>query len=542
VKNIRNSGWILFLFSGFLFWGILRTHSAAPFSSSVKPDPVVVSSKTTGEVFFEYHKKAVMTLHVSIWSDGNAPMQLKLEDKTTGKITGLSRLRVLRDRDFNLTPFLDAGHQYRIFTQGGTPHAPAPVVIKEFSLLQIPGIPQFLRLDAIFWVFLILWISSQAAFVWRGKPNFSDGADVLLLLIVAGAFSVRWTALGGSVGQSLEGDAVGYYSLVSQFNWRDPFATGIREPFYIWIQFIAGRLIGQTELTFRLVTVFFSTGAVFLTAHLARHLSGRKGIGLIASLLPAFGDFFIWNSIRGERSELYTFLLLLFFIGVIGVKSSNWKTESGLGLLTGIISLTWLIGLLSCVLAYLWRWARLQAKIPSAVLFLALAGIITGPMLLHHGRVSGDPLQVLNAHALYYKNAVETGVPSYEGTKTSLVGVLFKRGTGFGVNFVKGYFDLFLNPLNLFNKIFLGFHYTQNWSLFLFPFLILGLGWTLFHRQWAPFYLLFCTLNLSAAFQDVVRDPRLFLQAAFFLAYFFAVGISAFIHPVFAAVSNLRKN
>lgn len=464
------------------------------------------------EAPFSFPARKMTTLHLSAWVLGPGSLSLLIENKTKGTAVPLSHRPVMRHVEFDLTPHLKVGDEYQVALSLEDSTESSACIVQEMAIKQMPRVSAFPRLD-------LLLIGLAAILLFLKKAPVT-------LLIFAVAFSSRWHALAGTVGHPLEGDAVGYYSLVHQFQLFHPFSTGIREPLYIWTQYLMSYLLGTSELVFRLTTALLSAGCVVLTFYLCAYLSKRTWAGVVAAALMSFGDFVVWNSTRGERGELYSFLLLLFCLALVRIKNVGWKSESLLGVLAGFVSLTWLIGGLTCFLAYICRWVCRKVQFRNALLFFTPLLLMILPHLHYQWKVSGDALHSLNAHTNFYKNASESGTPSYEGPHQSLIKyILVDQGPKKIRQMFGGYIDLFFSPQNPFNKVFLGFHYTKKTSYLLFPFLMLGIILSIYERKAWIFLLLFSVLNISVAFIGEVRDPRLFLHSAFFFAYFFGVGV-----------------
>ncbi|OVE76645.1 hypothetical protein BVX98_04975 [bacterium F11] len=526
------------------------------------------------EISLDPNRTHLTTLHVSAWSTTSSPLRLVLYNTTTDNHHLLMDRSVILHQSFELTPYLNKGHHYKLILRSALRSDSFSFALDEFVVQQSVNHPIFPRWDSfltglLLLIFILYTNPKKATFrirpvllgvvcgglllfkinplwdhfyqhwlllgalgllVWYRQKNKSSpfgylGSHEWVIPVLAFGFSLRWNALGGVMGIPLEGDALGYYQLVSDFSWIHPLSTGIREPFYIWIQTLFSIIVGLKIFTFRFLALVFSVGIIGATYGLAFEISKKKFIAVMAALLMAFGNFSVHNAIRGERSELFLLILIFFLVFSLKLKKEP-KNEWKLGILVGMLSLTWLIGLIPGVLVYGYRVYRLKIQPKYSLQFLIIVILFVLPHFLAQWATTGDPFTSINVHTKYYRNArLSADAPPAGENKSLFHFVFIEEGPSLVVNVVKGYANLFLNPFNPFNKIFLGFHYTHYLSVFLYPFLLIGLLFSVLRREVEVFVLLFGVLNLSVGFLDQVRDPRLFLQAAPFVAYFFGVGV-----------------
>jgi SAM-dependent methyltransferase len=355
------------------------------------------------------------------------------------------------------------------------------------------------------------------------------GVHEALWVVVAAGFIVRWKLLAGTLGLSLGGgDATVYQNLAMQFTWAHPYDTYFREPAFIWMQHSAAALFGPNELSFRLSSMTASLMSVVLIYFLACALSDRV-TAIFAAGLMALGDFVVTLSVRGDRNDTYTFFMLLFCLCLITFKNRHWRSEALLGLIGAVLSLVWLVGLPAVGFLYLCRWFRNKISAAHAVYFFIVLGAFLIPHFVYQYRHFGDPFFALNHPANALEGIAKTGVPSDWSGGSTWAHVI---GSGMGIigfvrRFFMGYVDLFLNPTNLYNKSFLGFHYSLAYSYLLYPFLIVGYVVEIRRRNFLPFLLLFGFLNVMVIFLQEAIIPRWFLHAAPFVAYFWAAGAAA---------------
>ncbi len=464
-----------------------------------------------------------MTLHIDQWIEGSARQRFFLLDETTKKERVLSHRPVNRHRDFDIKKFLKPGHSYSLHLVMED-KVPGKVFVDELNVRVFPGVPYFPPLDLILAAAFFTGLVLTRVLERRPFLPLHHWETVSILVLIALAF--RWRVLGAAFGQPLEGDAGAYRDLALALSWKSPFQNGIREPFYIWVQNIGSVFWGTGLMKFRITTLLLSLASIPLLYFFCLATTNRRAVAVCACLLMACGEYAVIDAVRGERSQLFTFLMLAFSLGVVRMAPLSRKREALLGGLGGLLSWTWLAGALGVVLAYLCRWVHWKVPLKNVVFFWVVLSLMVGGFLFQQKQYRGDPLQSLNAHVNFYKNAKETGLPSYAGEKSNWFHYFWQQEGAMKVvsDSVKGTFDLFLNPTNPFNKIFLGFHYSQPYSYVLFPFLIAGLALTLYRREYWGWLLMFSFLNISGSMLRDVRDPRLFYHLMPFFAYFFAVG------------------
>lgn len=494
----------------------------------------------------------LLTVHVSAWSEASGRIEIALE--YSDRRRAIAAARVFRHRAFDLSAAGVNSGSVVLRASGGA------AFIEEVYLARTPGVrdlPAFDLLGAVL-VFLLIavaflkerlgarWFIAVAAFVgvasaarWTGpawpwlavsaalvaQPN-GRGRTKDLLFLAALALAFRWPVLKASVGHSLEGDAIGYAALAQTFTWTAPFATGFREPLYVWTLSLVTTVLGQAALFSRLFTLSISIATVLVAYELARSLSRRRVHAFAAGALMAAGHFAVVNSIRGERSELYFLLILLYGLAVVRLPPRS-RNEALLGGLAVAAALTWLVGAVACLLVYAARWALWKVRLRDVGVFLGMFALLVSPLLLAHRAAHGDPLHSINVHTNFYRNARRTGTPSYEGARRSMASFLREEARSLAGGTLKGYAGIFLDPRNPYNRSFLGFHYSTARSLILYPLLLIGIAMSVVKREWWVAALLFGILNVSVAFLPEVRDPRLFLHASFFVAYFFGGGLAA---------------
>jgi hypothetical protein len=512
-------------------------------------------------------EKAYTVLHIDAWLDGDGRQELAIKNMATGRTRVLSRSRRLAQYAREITDMIEPGQPHQIFLRVHSDGPePARSVIVSCAVKRVPTAPYFPRLPAFLigllavylaiesmrhglaWgalltVVLLLAVNASSAIVSSPWIEWSAlllvvcdrarraraGVHEALWVVVAAGFIVRWKLLAGTLGLSLGGgDATVYQNLAMQFTWAHPYDTYFREPAFIWMQHSAAALFGPNELSFRLSSMTASLMSVVLIYFLACALSDRV-TAIFAAGLMALGDFVVTLSVRGDRNDTYTFFMLLFCLCLITFKNRHWRSEALLGLIGAVLSLVWLVGLPAVGFLYLCRWFRNKISAAHAVYFFIVLGAFLIPHFVYQYRHFGDPFFALNHPANALEGIAKTGVPSDWSGGSTWAHVI---GSGMGIigfvrRFFMGYVDLFLNPTNLYNKSFLGFHYSLAYSYLLYPFLIVGYVVEIRRRNFLPFLLLFGFLNVMVIFLQEAIIPRWFLHAAPFVAYFWAAGAAA---------------
>lgn len=392
-----------------------------------------------------------------------------------------------------------------------------------------------------YWFFLLLFLLTYRMWIFHKLDRALMIREWFLAIFSLG-FILRWRSMSNAFGQPLTGDAPGYKDMALSFLWQEPFATGIREPFYIWLQSIGAYLFGPNNYQFRLMTFILSLGIVYLTYQLAKRISGSESVGLLSSFLIAINHYSVFSSAQGERIELFIFLMLLYCNILLANKRSNLISEIKAAACAGFICLTWLYGIMGVVCLYFISLFFKRISFKNSIIGILLFLIIVGSLLFFHWKEYGDPFIALNAHANFYRNAELTGDPAYTEGPGSWVGYLLRERGLFIITYRTfiGYIKLFFNPLNPFNKIFLGFHYSLIYSYFLFPFYLLGVFLALKKKQVWIFGCIISFTNVSPYFIDLFRDPRLLFFVAPFVAYFWGVGVEFCIIQFYHMVKNFR--
>lgn len=501
----------------FIFFAGLMLLPTGTFNVLIHPDQYVFQTLPDGMI--PPGSVAFTAAHLTTSVQGSESQQIELVDLQTRKQIPLMRRPYVRHCNFDLTPYLNRTDSFVLQSRAVPTVRSAKILAEEFLVQRCETLPFFPPLASIvfgaFLVYLVGWL--------LGRRPMSD-AHIMILITLIG-FSLRWNALGAAFSFPLEGDAIGYSQSAATFSWANPLATGLREPLYIWVLAATRLLAGPNELYVRLVTTLLSTGIVWLTCALIVTLTKNRLAMIVGGFLVALGNFAVFNAARGERSELFVFLLLFYFYALLRAPN-NWKSEVLLAGLGTLVSLTWLIGGITVVLAYLYRWKQ-SLSWRQALLFFALLLLLTAPHWVIEWINTGDPFHALNAHVNFYKNARETGVPSYNGPNTNWASYLFMGGHlgSWLRSVVMGYIDLFLNPTSPANHAFLGFHPSQPGSYGIFPLLLVGILMDFYRRRALALWLTFATVNITVSFLAEIRDPRLFLQVVPWFAYFVGRGV-----------------
>ena len=291
----------------------------------------------------------------------------------------------------------------------------------------------------------------------RNQPSFFrtyvDKYFYLSIIVLLG-IATRWPIYLQRQREPLDPDAAGFLEIIqSGSSWYETAAsTGpwAREPFWIWINRIAAWGLGANENTLRLVSLIAGIFVIFQTARLGRLWFG-SWVGNFAALGIALSPRWIEWSVRGLRTEFYTFLILCFFsiwerfaqarqnqsfqdqstvpsfeprLRPV-FRSTFWSSpvsaSFSLGLLAAVAHLTYISSFTWTVPLTLWRAWRDRWKWPWVTMFFLIAFIPLLPHLAFNARYSlsrGEPRDFFfssNIHARFYKNYErygQTGSPN----------------------------------------------------------------------------------------------------------------------------------
>ena len=489
-----------------------------------------------------------------------------------GRKTILSDRSSIKDHKFRLTDLLSTDESFLLLIEPVGPQS--KIFIEKITLAQLPAgflpyhvitLPVFLLFICVFFNAVLLRYSDM-----RRAWQYSLGACALLLagaafglqvlispyywLLILAALAVysqaraprgtaalewlfpvaalgailRWNEYLAAAGFPLAGDAGSYHLPALGLNLLHPFATGYREPFYIWLQKLWLLLLGPNEYQFRLLTVALSVGIIVLTYYLFSELSKNRAAGLLAAFFAAVNNYAVFSSALGERTEAYSLLLLFFCYFIVKPKKAGWAGELPAVLAGAALCLTWLIGGVGVFLVYLFRYIYLKTPAKRLLASAALLVLLLAPHLYYQHKVNGDMFYTLNKSVNYFRNSELYGEASNLGQRTSWADYLGERG---GLTIIKrtagGYASIFFNPADSFNRIFMGFHYTQWYSWLVFPFYLAGLALAVKRGLVPLFGLLLCFTHAFPYNLNDIRDPRLLFFLAPFFAGFIALGFYA---------------
>jgi 4-amino-4-deoxy-L-arabinose transferase-like glycosyltransferase len=196
-------------------------------------------------------------------------------------------------------------------------------------------------LPNVYWVggiFLALCLGVAGL---RARPK----QTVLVGLLLTVALVLRYVNLLRVAMAPLDPDAQSYRAYAQALTWIGPHgfysaSFGEREPLYPALVRVALTLLGDSDLSLRLLTLALSIGVVYLTFRLGRALFGFGG-GLGAGMLLGLSVPAVIESGRGLRVELEALLLTGSAWLLLGKRGSLTFGRAGLaGLLAGALLLT----------------------------------------------------------------------------------------------------------------------------------------------------------------------------------------------------------
>ncbi len=251
----------------------------------------------------------------------------------------------------------------------------------------------------------VLWVGGIFLAFSLGVAGFATHPrrTALVGLMLTVAMVIRYVNLLRVAMAPLDPDAQGYRAYAHVLTWIGPHgfysaSFGEREPLYPAVVRLALRLLGDSDLSLRLLTLALSIGVVYLTFRLGQALFGFGG-GLGAGMLLALSVPAVIESGRGLRVELETLLLVGCAWLLFGPRGSlSWLRGLLAGLLVGALLLTrfpYALALLLLFVASMW-WHRAsgwKAWRPLLV-GMAIAGVLVAPhriaLALRHGDTGYD--------------------------------------------------------------------------------------------------------------------------------------------------------
>lgn len=513
------------------------------------------------------------TLYINCYSLDGAALRLVVADPEKSELRTVSRRGLLPNQMFNISGFTDPDRPFMLGVISDTKEG--SIVVERFQVIQVPveyALPNLSGLTVCL-IFAVMLFLTAAEIFKHAAAGWAAGAAVCIVFFAGDVFNIgvlesaylwfcalvvllayrrygagisgvkigewllpvlsigmimRWKAMFSTIGQPLIGDAQNYYGILKTFSWGAPYDTGIREPLYIWVQSLFSFFLGPNEFQFRITTIILSLAVIILVYFLALEFSGgSRPVALIASFLTAVNDYSVFSSHLGERTELFILLMLVFCLIIFKFKKAGWSSEICIGVAGGLASLTFLFCGIGAALLYCARWFMYRVKLKFALGAIAALFIIVGPHFVYEHKTNGDMFYALNKSVNYFRNTEVLGESSPEGRGGTWLKYLVEEMGVF--HFIKrttsGYLNLFFNPTNKFNKIFMGFHYTQVYSYFLFPFFIAGIVMELAGKRFRVFAMMLAFINFSLYSISDYYDPRLLFFISPFFAYFLGVGM-----------------
>lgn len=358
---------------------------------------------------------------------------------------------------------------------------------------------------------------------------------VTMTIIILVGLYLRWNILTDIQLNHLAGDAQQYRDLA--INLTNPFSTGTREPFFVWMQKGFQLVFGNGPLTSRLISLCFSLLLIYATYYLGKIISGTR-TALLSTAIISLNPWLASQSVRGLRLELYSVMLICFVVLLIKLKRTR---HTGFliaaSIMGGFLSLLrinsfWLV----LVPLFIWSLLYTKRKLWSVLPAVLIPLIMIVPHLIHNYRVFKDPWHSINTHVLYYKNyEVRSNMnyttlkeleidEAYSGEKETPFKYIFQRHSISQVitNTVKGYlavYNGFLSRSGFFKHILM-----LKW-LFMIGAIII-----IFTRYW---YLLLNMIYWIGPTSFIIGtatvfDPRLAYHIMPFIALTCALTISLF--------------
>jgi len=444
----------------------------------------------------------------------NSAIRLILPASSPPRLIRLSTDLPLRYTAFNLQPYLKGQSEYRIRFEG------------QNSILQ--GIHWYQSSDhSPTWLPLVIILAGLfMACPWKPMP-------LTVCALAAVGLILRWHIFFNYFAVPLEGDAAGFWQIARSWSLLHPFATRSHEPVYIWLLSTARMFFGDSERSARFMGCLLSSAIIGMVFSVGRKLNLSFWAAGFAAGLSAMNPFSIFMSVQAYQLEFFTLLILLFawtwlegkplWIGLAGALLCMTRMQS-------LISVIPLLGL--AILLYKWS-ARCTA------VCLAPFGVLMAIYFWVQKTSSGSYLGYLVTFGDFYQAAELKGNPA-AAVSLPHVGTfdyLFKQHSFFNLvsQTLAGYGQIFFNPVNPYNRIYLDSHYARSWNLYLLPFFWVGCVACLGNRmgRWLLVFLMLF-LNGLPFFQGIFREPRLLFHIEPFVLLITAAG--------WEWIVRLRKN
>ncbi len=377
--------------------------------------------------------------------------------------------------------------------------------------------------SSLFWLSLVYCLTLWHTF--RRQANTRQVAFIWLMAILLMAFVLRWSRLMGQCLEPIDSDALAFCSWASNLSLSNPFATGAREPFYVWIDFLTMHILGPNAFQVRIVSVILSCMTVLASYYWARAVSGRRSVACLAAWVMSVSVFAVYASTSADRTQSFECLVLIFCFLMV---RPGWTTKKILlvSVVSAFLCLNWLIGIVQ-VLTFLILWCCMRRiSTRNAMAIAAITGMFLAPYFYVSWKQNGSALYALNVHANYWHNVDVNKVYGYEKESTTWVRFLLQdRGIPTLIRkTTAGYASMLFNPSDRYNRIFLGGHYVQKFTYFIFPLFLLGLFFDVYHRRYEVGFMFFSFMSISPYFSENSLSPRYFFYVAPFFAYWISSG------------------
>ncbi len=361
------------------------------------------------------------------------------------------------------------------------------------------------------------------ALIFARGLALGDKTTMLLSALTAAGLILRWSALCAHWHIPLEGDASGYWQLARELKLSNPFATGIREPAFIWLMKL-GTLFGDSERSARFVSLIFSCALIPMTWRLGRRIGLTNLTCLITATLAAFNPFSIFMASQGLQLEFFSVLILYFTELCLSDRAIAAGVTGALLILTRIQAVAAVFPL-AIIAAFRTRSGMKETARRLLLPALALVALLCAAKI-NTGSFTGNL-----DHAARYYTAAEHGGPGTIAAhgNVTLGKYLFSDGSmlRLALKTLNGYVQIMFNPFNPFNRIFLNSRDSAPWNLPLLPFFWAGL-WFFISGAGRRSFLLFPLFFLSGlpALQAEYREPRLLFHVAPFIFIICGAGIT----------------
>lgn len=249
------------------------------------------------------------------------------------------------------------------------------------------------------------------------ERNKVIGILIIAVLIFVG-FQFRLSELEDKIDDKIEPDAVNYIKLANAMEYNNPYKASVREPFWIFsvkVFFDMFTVLGSSTLALRIYTFILSMVVIVLTFFIGKERFGFLA-GFLSSFFMAISPFFVYNSVRGLRLEMFVVLLLLLYY-FVSSETINYQKVLYIGIISGLLCLVRMTSLVVIVALFGYMVIVKKVDIKKMLISGLIILLLITPFFISCNQEYGDPLYANNIRARYmanYEFAGQEGFPTHE--------------------------------------------------------------------------------------------------------------------------------